>query len=420
MSNSKLLCRLLCLIELRIASFWFRNLRKRDRELHLAVKPLKNGSRCPLCGRRGRVLRQLEESRVWRDLTLLGLTIWLHYAPKEIFCRSHGRIQEDIPWAAPMSRITHRLEFRICALCRLMPQSAAAEILAMPTSTLSDHLHRVIARTRSGHKIRGLATLGVDEISFAKGRRFATIVYDLERSRVVWVGEGKSRETIDGFFNEHLSPQQRLRVRWASCDMSVTYIDAIKHHCPNATLVLDRFHIVKALNDAVDEVRREEWRNLPPGEQRRAMKGLRWILALHSRNRSDQQTQVIDKIRSSNRRIHRAWVLKDEFEAFWDFAPDQIDAATAYLESWITAALRSRIPSLRKFARTLRSHQEHVVAFVQSHLTNAVAEGLNRVIKIVKNRASGFRNLDSFTDLIFLTVGDLDILDHIPSRLCTL
>jgi transposase len=319
-----------------------------------------------------------------------------------------------------MARVTYRLEYRICALCRLMPQSAAALILGIPKSTLSDLLHRVITRSRAGHKIRGLLTIGVDEISFAKGRKFATIVYDLDRSRVLWVGAGKGRETIDRFFADHLSKHQRLRIRWASCDMSRTYIDAIKQNCPNATLVLDRFHIVKALNEAVDEVRLEEWRQLKPGDERRAVKGLRWLLSLHSRNRTPEQTEAIHQIRSANRRIHRAWVLKDEFETFWDFQPTDIDTANAYFQSWITSALRSRIPSLRRFALTLRSYQTHVLAFVQCHLTNAVAEGLNRIIRLVKNRASGFRNLDSFADLILLTVGDLNILDHIPSGLRTL
>jgi len=104
------------------------------------------------------------------------------------------------------------------------------------------------------------------EISFCKGRKFATLVYDLDRARVLWVGRGKGRETIDRFFNEALSKGQKARIRWASCDMSRAYTEAIKHHCPNATLVIDRFHVVKALNQAVDEVRMEQWRALDTGE----------------------------------------------------------------------------------------------------------------------------------------------------------
>jgi transposase len=399
---------------MKITRFWFKN---RNKELHLTVKPYKNGCRCPECGRRGRIVRQTTEFRQWEDITLMGMKVLLWYTPKEIDCPTHGRLQEAIPWAPAYSRITYRLEWRLCALCQIMTQKAAAEILKMAPSTLSDLLHRIITRVRDGHKIRGVTTLGVDEISFLKGRKFATLVYDLDRSHVLWVGRGKGRETIDRFFNECLSKGQKARILWASCDMSRAYTEAIKHHCPNATLVIDRFHVVKALNQAVDEVRKDEWRALDT-DGRKAIKGLRWLLSMHSSNRTKGHTRFLNSLRNSNRRIHRAWVLKDEFERIWNYSYRA--SAEKFLKRWITAALRSRIPSLRQFVGTVRNHFDNIVAFTDRNLTNAVGEGLNRIVKIVKNRASGYRNLDNFADMIFLTVGDLDIPAHIPSHLRTL
>lgn len=414
MSTARMLGKLLRLKELKINWFEFRD---RGKELHLGVKPYKNGCRCPTCGRRGRVVRPVTTERTWTDIAVFGLQIVLHYAPKEIHCPTHGRLQEEIPWAATRARVTYRLEYRVCGLSQIMTQKAAAEILGMATSTISDVLHRVISRTRAGHKIRGLVTLGVDEISYCKGKKYATIVYDLDRSCVVWVGKGKGRATIDEFFAGSLSEYQRKQITWASCDMSRAYTEAIKHHCPSATLVIDRFHVVKALNEAVDAVRKEEWRALE-GDEKKAIKGLRWLLGMHSRNRSKGQTRMINKLRNSNRRIHRAWVLKDEFEHFWNYS--YVGSAESFLKSWATAALKSRIPSLRKFVGTLREHWDNILAFVKRPLTNAVGEGINRIIKIVKNRASGFRSLPSFADLIFLTAGDLDIPAQIPSKLRTL
>ena len=395
---------------------WF-EFQDRGKELHLGVKPYKNGCRCSICGQRGRIIRHGTEQRTWMDIAVFGMMVILHYDPKEICCPTHGRIQEQIPWAAFRARVTYRLEYRICALCQIMTQKAAAQILKLAASTISDILHRVITRTRTGHKIHGLVTLGVDEISHCKGKKYATIVYDLDRSHVLWVGKGKGRATIDQFFDEQLSDYQKKQIRWASCDMSRAYTEAIKHHCINATLVIDRFHVVKALNEAVDAVRKDEWRELG-SDDRKAIKGLRWLLGMHSRNRSKSQTQMINRLRNSNRRIHRAWVLKDEFEHFWNYK--YVGSARRFLKTWITAALKSRIPSLKKFVGTLRQHQEDILSFVKRPLTNAVGEGINRIIKIVKNRASGFKGLDSFADLIYLTVGDLDILAQIPSKLCTL
>ena len=242
----------------------------------------------------------------------------LWYAPKEIQCLTHGRVQEEIPWAPAYARVTYRLEWRLCVLCQIMTQKAAAEILRLPTSTLSNLLHRVITRVRHGHTIRGLTTRGVDEISYCKGRKFATLVYDLDRARVLWVGPGKGRDTIDRFFNDWLSRGQKARVAWASCDMSPASIGAITHHCPHVTLVLDRFHLVKALNQAVDEVRKEQWRALDT-QGRKAIKGLRWLLSRHSRTRGHRflntcgahtQGRFLNSLRNSNRRAAAASIVR--------------------------------------------------------------------------------------------------------------
>jgi transposase len=298
-----------------------------------------------------------------------------------------------------------------------MTQKAAAELLGLAPSTLSDLLHRTITRIREGHRIRDLKTIGVDEISYARGHKYATVIYDLDRARVVWIGEGKGRQTIDRFFTDALSSFQRQKVRWACCDMSEAYLGALQDHCPNATLVLDRFHLVKALNAAVDEVRKEQWR-VANKRERKALKGLRWILYRHSSTRSRKDTRTLRDLETANRRIYRAWRLKDEFERFWNYQAPR--AAERFLASWTTAALRSRLSPLRTFVHTLRKHIDHILAFVDTRITNAVAEGLNRVARLINNRASGFRTLDAFSDLIFLALGDVDIPATIPVRFRTL
>lgn len=299
-----------------------------------------------------------------------------------------------------------------------MPQKDAAHILSVSPSTLSGILHRAIERIRANHKIRGLRTIGVDEISYQKGKKYATIVYDLDRCRVLWVGKGKGRETIDTFFKTKLSAFQRKQIKFASCDMSQAYLGALKYWCTNAKIVLDRFHIAKALNTAIDEVRKEEWRNLKGTEEAKSIKGIRWLLYRHSSNRSKLQTRVLNSLRKSNRRIWRAWILKDEFEQFWEYT--YVGAAKSFLKKWTKSALLSRLEPVRKFVKTLRNHIENILTFLETRLTNAVAEGINRLIKIVKNRASGFANLECFSDMIFLTVGDMDIPAQIPKRFHTI
>ena len=413
MTTRKFIRKLLGFKDLLVSDFAFEG----RKNLVITVKPHKNGCRCPECGRRCPIVWTASEPRRWRDVPVCGWWVWLLYCPREVLCPTHGRVQEEIPWAEPWYRVTYRFEYLMLRYCQIMTQKAAARLLRISPSTLSDLLHRSITRIREGHQVRGLKTIGIDEISYCKGHKYATLVYDLDRSRVVWVGQGKGRETIDVFFNEVLSPYQKNRIQWGCCDMSDAYIGAINHHCPNATLVLDRFHIAKALNAAVDEVRKEQWR-LAGTDQRKTLKGLRWLLYRHSSTRSRKDTRTLHALEKGNRRIYRAWRLKDEFEQFWEYNAPW--AAERFVKRWMTSAVRSRLEPLRKFVNTLRQHYFGILAFIASRLTNAVAEGLNRIIQIVKNRASGFRTLDAFTDMIFLTVGDLDIPAQIPSKFRTL
>ena len=278
MTGKRVLTKLLRFKELRITDFTFRR-----KALVIGVKPYKNGRLCPVCERRCKLVprKTLPETRWWRDVTVCGLEVWLYYTLREIKCPTHGRITENIPWADAYARVTYRYEFLLLKFCQIMTQKAAARLLRVPSSTLSDQLHRTIKRIRTGHRIRALKTIGIDEVSFRKSHKYATLVYDLNRSRVVWVGKGKGRKTIDKFFKTMLSDYQKKQITLGCCDLSQTYIGAIQDHCPNATLVLDRFHIVKALNAAVDDVRKEQWR-LANADERKALKGLRWLLYKHS------------------------------------------------------------------------------------------------------------------------------------------
>jgi transposase len=395
---------------LKVVDVSFKN---RGKLLEIYVKPDKNGCRCPECDRRGKIVRIQNKGRKWKDLCVNGIKVIFIYRPKEIVCETHGRVQENIPWSDPFSRNTLRFEYALLYYCKQMTQKSVCEILKISSSTLSDILHRIVTRERSNSKIRGLKFIGADEISYKKGHKYATIVYDLETSAVVWAGKGKGSETLETFLKENLSQYQRDQVQIVCCDMGESYISAFKKNLPNAQLVLDRFHIVKALNEAMDEVRKDEWRRVSKGDKK-FYKGLRWMLFRSSANRSRKESTTIQELKKSNNRIYRAWLLKDEFEAFWDYT--YRGSAEKYLKSWITRALKSRIEPMRRVANTLKKYSQEILAFIDTRITNAKAEGVNRIIKIVKNRASGFRTLEAFIDLIYLVIGNVDIPSRIPKR----
>ena len=163
MTGSRLLSKLLRFKGFRVVSWWFEG----RSSFVIAVKPHKNGCCCPECGRRGKIVRTMPHPRRWRDIPVCGWTGWLLYHPREIRCPTHGRVVEEIPWAERFSRVTFRFEYAMLRYCQTMTQKAAAELLCISASTLSDLLHRSITRLREGHRIRGLRTIGVDEISYA-------------------------------------------------------------------------------------------------------------------------------------------------------------------------------------------------------------------------------------------------------------
>jgi len=301
------------------------------------------------------------EKTEWRDLVVCGWKIVLWYYPKEICCSTHGRIQERIPWADNYARVTYRFEFILLTYNQMMTQKAAARILHIPKSTLSDLLHRAIKRIRDGHRIRGLKSIGIDEIAYSKGHKYATIVYDLARSCVVWVGKGKGRKTIDVFFNTILSTYQKNQIEWASCDMSRAYIGAIEDHCSNVQTGPGPLSYRQGSYTAVDEVRKEQWRKATT-DTRKTLKGLRWLLFKHSSNRSKRDTRILNSLSKGNRRIHRAWVLKDEFNQFWDYKSPK--AAEKFLKRWMTTALKSRLEPIRKFVKTIRKYIDHLLPFI--------------------------------------------------------
>ena len=372
----------------------------RDGSLRLDVKPFNNGARCRECGRRSRLVRRRAVARQWRDLPVAGREVSLGYVPREIMCPTHGRTEEDIPWAARHARVSYRFEYAVLRLCQVMTQKAASELLHMSASTLSDQLHRSIER---------YVIVCGEFASSASTRCLTTSVTSTRRWSMTWSvrwscgsARGVAALPSTSSYDHQLSGYQKSQIHTGCCDMSEAYMGAITTHCPNARLVLDRFHVVKALNDAIDEVRKEQWREASAAH-RKALKGLRWLLYRHSSTRSRRDTQTLRALEKHNRRIYRAWRLKDEFEQLWNFNAPW--AALRFFKRWTTSALRSRLEPLRRFVATAPRHQAGILAFVETRVTNAVAEGLNRIVKIVKNRASGFRHLQPFADMIYLTVG---------------
>jgi transposase len=232
-------------------------------------------------------------------------------------------------------------------------------------------------------------------------------VIDHASGRLVWAEQGRDKQTVARFCAA-LGQERAERVELVSSDMGAWQLEVISKKLPQATVCLDPFHVVQLASDAVDEVRREVWNELRRGGQRELAawhRGVRWALRKRPEHLSERQRQSLAAIQHTNRRLWRAYLLKEQLRAV--FALDDPAAAIRLLDAWLAWAQRSRIPAFVKLARTIRAHRPGIVATLTHRLTNARAEALNTTLRLITRRAYGFHSAKPLIALAFLTLGGL-------------
>jgi transposase len=345
--------------------------------------------------------------RRWRHLDVVGWRCVLVADLREGRCpRCNGRRVERVPWAAPRAWHTTTFDRHVASLAQVADRSAAARVFHLAWRSVGAIIARVVAALLPADRLDGLEAIGVDETSYKRGHRYLTLVTNLYTGAVVWVGEGKSAETLGQFFAD-LGPARAARLRLVAMDLSGAFQAAVRAHAPQAEFVFDRFHVVQLLGQAMDEIRRTECAQLT-GEARAALKGTRFALLRNPRHRTPTDEAAIAQVQATNHRLARAYQLRVDFEALWDC--DTEAAAATFLTRWTTAALRSRREPLRRFARTVRAHQVGILGFFRwGGLTNAQLEGLNNKVKLCIHRAFGFRSVAGLRAMVFLICGGVDL-----------
>ena len=211
------------------------------------------------------------------------------------------------------------------------------------------------------------------------------------------MGDDRTEEAVRPFFTEEMGKRrcQTLRVVWM--DMWAPYAKLVREHATNAQILFDRFHIVKHLNEAVDAVRRDLWRQLTT-KQRATFKGTRWLLLKNPWNLKPAQNERSTLVRW-NTPLVRAWYLKESFQLFWDYR--QPGRAKSHLEKWMRSAMSSRLEPFKKFVRMLRGHLDGILPWTRLRLSNGAVEGMNNKIKSISHRSFGFRSAKNFIAAIY-------------------
>lgn len=368
---------------------------------HRNAKP-----KCPVC-RRTLGGQLVSRRRKWRHLDLIQRKTFIASEIREGYCRKHGRRVERVPWATPGARHTKAFDLAVASLVQVADKSSAMRMFGITWPTVGRIVDRVVQARLSKDRLKGLEFIAVDETSFKRGHRYLTVVMDMMTGRVVWIGEGKSERTLSAFFAE-LGDERSGKIQAVAMDMSEAYRNAVEAHAKNASIIYDRYHVVKLLLDAIDEIRREEVRKLT-GDQRKSLKNTRYALLRNpKRYLGKKDRAAVARVQRTNRKLARAYELRCDFEDLWELRDP--DDAREFLMKWTQAALRSRRDPLRRFARTVRKHLEGILGYFRFWgATSGIVEGTNNKIKLAIHRAFGFHSVEALMAMVYLCCGGLTL-----------
>jgi len=361
--------------------------------------------RCGRCGTRVRQVHGQRPEREWRELRIRDQELRLRYAPRRVRCRYCGPRVERIPWAPRWQRVTHSLSRAIARLARDLSWLKTAAHYGVDWKTVASAVRRAVAWGLAHRRWQPLHVIGIDEVSRSKGQRYLTLVYDLERGRLVGAGEGRDTETMKAFFT-WLGRRRASSIHTVCCDMWAVYVEAIRSVLPGVSLVFDRFHVVQHLNRAVDDVRRQSWRKLT-GSEKSAFKRTRWLWLKNPWNLENDERRRLSVLCRKNLPIVRAYYLKEAFQRFWDYC--RPGWAEPYLAQWLRWAGRSRLQPFRRFARLIRGHLDGILAWTTLRVSNSALEGLNNAVKAISHRAYGYRTVHTYITAIWNGLGDLPL-----------
>ena len=361
--------------------------------------------RCPRCDR---VMggERIMKRQCWRHRDLIGRRCYVAADVREARCRVHGRRIERVPWASPGAKHTRSFDRHVASLVQVADKTAAARVFGVAWRTVGRIVGRVVDELLPKDLLDDLEEIGVDETSYKRGHRYLTIVSNLLTGRVVWVGEGKTAATLGQFF-EKLGAERCRRLKLVAMDMGEAYRNAVKSYAPQADIVYDRFHVVKLLLEAVDEIRREECNRLE-GPARKALKNTRFAFLRNPRHQTLRDIVAIRRVQTTNDRLARLYQLRVDFEDLWEI--DEEDLARDFIKFWTRSALLSRQGPLRRFAHTVREKVDGILGFFRHRgVTNASLEGMANKIKLIIHRAFGFRDVGHLMAMVHLCCSGIQL-----------
>ena len=351
--------------------------------------------RCPDCGR-GHEAKLFSESEPirFRDCSIGDFETYLEVRPVRVACCGGTRV-ERLPFVMPGFRMTRRFFERIAALCTRQPIRAVAQMANLSWATVARADQRAIelALGDRTQDLKELRWIGVDEVSRTGGRVYFTIVTDLMSGRVVWIGDGKGRRGFLPFLRA-LGPRGRRRIRGVVSDLG--YQPIIAARLPRAVHILDRFHIVQWVNEALTQLRRRLFSGAPKEKLGRTLKVKKWLLLSGRERLKHKDKLLLNALMELNQPLYQAYLLKEQLRAILRHPWKYFGVMRARLQEWMVAMLGTGITELQRVAVRLAEHLDAVIAGHQHDVPLGLAESVNSKIKVLRFQARGYSDPEYF------------------------
>jgi len=341
--------------------------------------------------------------KTWRHLNFFQHECYLHCRTPRID-KGNNKTETILPpWAGVNSGFTLLFEALVIELCAHMPVHSVCQIINEQDNKIWRLLGKYVDKALEFADHSLVTAVGMDETSRAKGHNYITLFVDMLKGKTIHIAEGKDHKTVEDFVNVLESHNgDRNQVTDASCDMSPAFIKGIEKFLPNASITFDKFHIVKIINQAVDQVRREEAATQP------ILANARYALLKNEKNLTKKQKKKLEELQLSklNLKSIRALHIRENFQEIYKASSE--DEFNILLKKWYFWATHSRLEPIKNAAKTIKAHWDGILQWKKSQLNNGILEGLNSVVQAAKAKARGFSTFQNFRIVAFLITGKLD------------
>jgi transposase len=367
------------------------------------------GSRpiCSGCGSKRTVYDRLLERR-FEFVPLWGIVVYFVYALRRVNCPNCGVKVERVPWSDGKHRTTYSFRLFLATWAKRLSWKETADVFGTSWDTIYRSIKWVVDWGLKHREIGAVEALGIDEISYRRGHKYLTLVYQIDAGcrRLLYIAQDRTEASLHGFFDQIPSPSLSS-LRFICTDMWRQYMNVIASRAGQAIHIFDRFHVMKKLNEKIDKVRAEEARRLKTQGHGEVLKHSRWCLLKNPSNLTDRQAIKLKELVRLNLRSVRAYLMREDFQRFWQYTSPTW--AGKFLDQWCVRAMRSKIEPMKEMAGTLRRHRTILLNWFHARgaISNGSVEGMNNKAKLAIKKAYGFKSYKTLETALYHQLGKL-------------